>query len=376
MKPFIIALIITVFALPSFAQHKKVKFSQSFIKENRGKFHIEVNELKELLITMLAITDSGLENDDMFEQKGEYYQRILKQFKPLKTEHIILKMDSLMKVTPLNYIFFTGNSQTYQFDGDTLKPSEVYLFTANAAANVKIDKNPITTYKKEIEDFAKKSGFRKFYQSQQPLYQQIYDDYKHKVNVEKQWKWLEKNFEAKNDCYVIYTSPLINGLNYTTSYTEGDFKLIEMVLPAVSDPEGKSGKASEAFNTRVMFTEIDHNYVDVPSRKLKADIEAALKDRDKWVNKKAYGTEYYPNGEKVFNEYMTFAVFILYAQENWKRDPKLIAEIEKEVIEIMISRGFTKMNEFTTALKNLRSQHKKQKIDQLYPELIKWCAAQ
>ncbi|WAC41872.1 hypothetical protein [Pedobacter sp. SL55] len=71
MKRIIAVLILAIFALPSVAQHKKVNFTKEFIKQNRGKFHIEVNELKELLITMLAITNSGLENDDMFEQKGE-----------------------------------------------------------------------------------------------------------------------------------------------------------------------------------------------------------------------------------------------------------------------------------------------------------------
>jgi len=376
MKKLIIALVISCFALSSVAQHKKVNFSEAFKKENKGKFHVEVNEIKELLIIMQAITDFGLENDDMFEQKGKYYQDVIAHFKPFKNEPIIVKMDSLLKVTPLNYIFFTGNSKTYNFDGDTLTPDPFYLFPAQEVSKVKVEVNPITTYKTEIEAFAKKSEFRKFYKAHQAAYEGIYQDYQQKVNVQKQWKWLEKNFEAKTDCYVIYTSLLINGLNYTTGYDEGGFKLIEMILPPPTEAADKSEKANEAFNTRVMFTEIDHNYVGAPSKKHKADLEVALKDRDKWVNKKAYGTEYYPDGERVFNEYMTYAVFILYAQDNWKKDPQLLDEVEKEVIATMISRGFIKMSEFTAALKELRSENKKQKIDQLYPALIKWCAGQ
>ena len=108
---------------------------------------------------------------------------------------------------------------------------------------------------------------------------------------------VRKKFEAKTDSYVIYTSLLINGLNYTTGYDEEGFKLIEMILPPPSEMADKSEKANEAFNTRVMFTEIDHNYVGAPSKKHKADLEAALKDRGKWVNQKVYGTEYYPYGD-------------------------------------------------------------------------------
>ncbi|MDF2380545.1 DUF4932 domain-containing protein [Nostoc ellipsosporum NOK] len=376
MRRLCIVLLLSVFTLNSFAQHKKATFTTAFKKANQGKYHIEVNEVKELLIIMLAITDYGLGNDDMFSQEGEYYQSVLKHFKPFKSEPIIKTMDSLLQASPLNYIFFTGNSRTYNFNGDTLVPDEVYNFTANEVSNVKIDKNPITTYKKEIEDFAKKSDFKGFYRDHQSVYNQLYDDYKRMTNLEKQWKWLEKNFYTKKDSYVIYTSPLINGLNYTTGYEDNEFKLIEMVLPPVSRIEGRSEKSSEAFNTRVMFTEIDHNYVGQPSRKFKSDIEAALKDRDKWVNKKVYGTEYYPDGEKVFNEYMTFAVFILYARDNWKNDPALVNEIEKEVNDIMVGRGFIKMKEFVEELKRLRSKNKKKKIDNLYPQLIKWCAAQ
>lgn len=376
MKRLFIVLFVSALTLQSFGQHKKAAFTEEFKKENKGKYHIEVNEVKELLIIMLAITDYGLGNDDMFSQEGKYYQNVLNQFKPFKNEPIIKTMDSLLNVTPLNYIFFTGNSQTYHFKEDSLIPDEVYNFTANKVANVTIDKNPITTYKKEIEAFARKSNFRNFYKEHQPFYNQLYEAYNKKVNLEKQWKWLEKNFRAKNDSYVIYTSQLINGLNYTTGYDENGFKLIEMVLPAVSDIEGRSGKSSEAFNTRVMFTEIDHNYVDLPSNQLKNEIGLALKDRDKWVDKKVYGTEYYPTGEKVFNEYMTFAVFILYARDNWKNDPALVAEIEKEVNSTMVGRGFIKMNEFVEELKRLRAKNKKKKIDSLYPQLIRWCAEQ
>lgn len=101
----LIALLLTILTLSTFAQQPKVKFSKAFAQANKGKFHVEVNEVKELLIIMQAITDYGLENDDMFEQKGKYYQDVIAHFKPFKKEGIIVKMDSLLKVTPLNYIF-------------------------------------------------------------------------------------------------------------------------------------------------------------------------------------------------------------------------------------------------------------------------------
>jgi len=370
LSAFFLFLSITIFA------QDKVNFTEEFKKENQGKSTVEINEVKELLTIMLAITDFGLENDDMFEQKGDYYQRVLKHFKPYKEEEIIKTMNSLLMKNPLEYIFFTGNAQTYFFKNDVLIPNNAYILPANKVANVKIEVNPITTYKKEIEDFAKKSHFNEFYKYEKPFYDKIISDYEKYSNLRKQWNWLEKNFDTKINSYIVYTSALINGLNYTGGYENNNFHLIEMVLPTIQKVEGRSEKNSEAFNTRSMFTEIDHNYVEKPSVKYKEELNIALRERDKWVNTKAYGTEYYPDGFKVFNEYMTYGVFILYAEEIYKSDTKLLQEINNEVNSVMIDRGFIKMKEFNEELKSLRNKNKKKKIDQLYPELIKWCSLQ
>ncbi|MCV2483867.1 DUF4932 domain-containing protein [Flavobacterium sp. SH_e] len=283
---------------------------------------------------------------------------------------------SLLTKNPLNYIFFTGNAQTYFLKNEILIPNPNYILPANKVANVKIEVNPITTYKKEIEAFAKKTNFNEFYKSEKPFYDKIISDYKQYSNLQKQWNWLEKNFDTKINSYIVYTSALINGLNYTGGYENNNFHLIEMVLPTIQKEKDRSEKNNEAFNTRSMFTEIDHNYVEKPSVKFKSEINTALKDREKWVNTKAYGTEYYPDGYKVFNEYMTYGVFILYAEEIYKGDTKLLQEINNEVNAIMIERGFIKMKEFNEELKNLRNKNKKKKIDLIYPELIKWCSLQ
>jgi len=295
MKKIILSVIILLITTALSAQ-KKVNFSEEFKKENQGKYKVEVNEVKELLIIMMSITDYGLGNDDMFEQKGDYYQRVLTHFKPYKDEPIIKIIDSLLQKSPLNYIFFSGNAQSYSFKNNILIPSAIYLLPADKVGGEEIKENPIKTYKKEIEDFAIKSKFHDFYKSEEPFYEYIISNYKKYADIGKQWTWLEKNFEAKVNGYIIYTSALINGLNYTGGYKNNDFHLIEMVLPTIDKKENRSEKESEAFNTRGMFTEIDHNYVGTPSEKHKSKINKALKDREKWVNTTTYGTKYYYDG--------------------------------------------------------------------------------
>lgn len=373
-KAFLSALLLLVSC--SVSGQGNVNFTEAFKKENQGKYKIEVNEVKELLIIMMAISDYGLGNDDMFEQRGTYHQRVLKHFKPYKDEPIIKTMDSLLHKSPLNYIFLTGNAPTHSFHDDTLAPNEVYILPANEVSNVRIEQNPIITYKKEVEAFARKSGFRNFYRSEKPFYDHLIADYEQYANIGRQWQWLEQHFEEKINSYIVYTSALINGLNYTGGYENNHFHLIEMVLPPIDNVKDKSEKANEAFNTRVMFTEIDHNYVNKPSTKYKKEINEALKERGKWVNTKTYGTEYYPDGFKVFNEYMTFGAFVLYAEDVYKNDPKLLKEINDDVVNVMADRGFVKMKEFNEQLKSLRKKQKRKKIDALYPKLLAWCAEQ
>jgi len=373
MKKTVLSILFVLISILSFGQVKKVNFTPEFKKDNEGKYKVEVNNVKELLLIMMSITDYGLGNDDMFNQKGQYYQDVLLHFKPFKNEPVIKKMDSLLVKSPLNYIFLSGNGQTYDFDGDLLKPSKTYLLTADEVADVKIDKNPLISFKQHLEDFAKKSGYLEFKKKQQPFYDSIIANYEKSANLGKQWKWLEKNFKTKINSYIIYTSPLINGLNYTANYNNNGFRLIEMILPPLTESKNRSEKSAEAFNTRVMFTEIDHNYVGPPSKTYEKSINETLKNREKWVNTKVYGTEYYIDGKQVFNEYMTFGVFILYAEEIYKDDPELLKEINIGVVSVMNDRGFIKMKDFADELKTLHGQNKKVKIDKLYPKLVEWC---
>ena len=172
-------------------------------------------------------------------------------------------------------------------------------------------------------------------------------------------------------------SPLINGLNYTGPFKDNNFELVQMVLPPIEHNSKWTKNFTEAFNTRGIFTEIDHNYVGMPSSKYQKEINDALKERGKWVDTTMGGTKYYSKPEKVFNEYMTYGVFILYCEDKYKNDAETLKAIYNDVNSVMSKqRGFVKMNEFTDYLVKLRQKHRHDKIDNLYAELLQWCAEQ
>lgn len=82
----IIFIFITLFS----QAQEKVNFSEKFKRQNEGKYKVEINEVKELLQIMIAITPTGLANDDMVQQQGSYYQDVLQHFKNMKT-NLLLK---------------------------------------------------------------------------------------------------------------------------------------------------------------------------------------------------------------------------------------------------------------------------------------------
>lgn len=356
---------------------KKVNFDNKFIKENQGKSKTAIHEVKELLHIMIAITELGLENDDMVNQEGEYYKDLIKHFEPFKNEPIIMKYDSLIKSNPLNYIFLTGNAISYNFRGNKLVKDKNYIFPAQeVSSHTIIKENLITKYKKEIEDFAKKSDFRKFYKNSNKYYSKIIQDYNTQANIQKQWNWLENNFDTKVNNYIIMTSPLIGGLNYTTNYEDNNFHQIFLVIPSISNSEKLTEVENIILNTRSIFTEIDHNYTVVLATKYENDLNEALKIREKWVNTEAIGIEYYPNAKRIFDEYMTWSLYVIYISDIFKNNHEAFDYVYNDVNEAMIRRGFPKTKEFTDKLVELRNSNPHKKIEELYTELIEWCKVQ
>jgi len=371
LKKLFISLLLATILLSVSAQ-EKVNFDKAFQKARQGKSSVEIPPLKELLHIMLAITKSGLSNDDMVNQKGEYYQDVLNHFKPYANEPIIKTFDSLLNASLYNYIFITGNAMSYDLHGTRLKTNPNYIFPAQGVAKMIIKANPVDSYRKAIEAFARKSKFQKFYNQHKAYYARVISDYQYGANLTRQWQWLEQNFGTKINSYLVLCSPLINSLNYTTEFNDNGFRQILMVLPMLDHDPKLSAIQNELFNTRVMFTEIDHNYVGPPTDVNKAKIDSVFNQRAFWVNDKTDGTYAYPTPVKVFNEYMTFAVFLLYCGDNYEKT--FYAETRSGLINLMAERGFPKMEIFISSLEKSRALSPNKKIDDLYPELLELLA--
>jgi hypothetical protein len=115
----------------------------------------------------------------------------------------------------------------------------------------------------------------------------------------------------------------------------------------------------------IVFTEIDHNYVNDATRQHIDAVNALLADKDFWATKEAQ--QNYPSTFAIFNEYMTHALFCLYVTETYEKE---LAQqiIEKRVI-LMDRRGYTKFKPFMDILLE-QMAHRRGTVYALYKSSI------
>ncbi|WP_418510583.1 hypothetical protein [Corallibacter sp.] len=122
----------------------------------------------------------------------------------------------------------------------------------------------------------------------------------------------------------------------------------------------------------IVFTEIDHNYVNPTSSKFRKEIDEIFKNDTVWAKKDRLT---YKNPIEVFNEYMTHAVFCTWVKETYTKENAKFIIREREALNVE-KRGFFKFKAFNQELLKLRSLHPNLTITQLYPYMLDWSKLQ
>lgn len=350
-------------------------FSADYITENSQKVNFDIPEVYELANIVWTLSKRGQTSNNL-NKSSKYYQKALNYFSPFLGHSVFKAIDSTKKNYFEAYYDFRENSLAFSFEGDKIIRKEPYFYVMGND-----DRSFSSLFEKlipEIEDFAKTSNYRKFFADHNSYYKKSIKKQQKLIPVRKMWTWLEQNFDNKFNAYKIVYSPLIRATistqNFLTFLPLGKGYFTESVM-FVCGPEifetlkMPNRKERIGYASGIVFTEIDHNYVNKLSLKYQHQIKSIFSNREIWAS--AGGdTERYSTALSVFNEYMTHAVFCRYVRQTF--DKKAALKIIESRIDLMVNRRkYLKFREFTDKLISLDNR---KKVKELYPEILNWAS--
>lgn len=352
-------------------------FPEDYIRKNKGTVQVEVPEAYELANIIWTLSTYGLVTTDL-NTKGEYYDQVISYFRPFMHHPLFEELMVADSVYYENYYDFRENSLAFHFKGDKLVSEGPYYYVMGE--DWKNHKSLFSELLPLIEDFARRSKFRQFYKRNIAYYETLIDRQKQLMPIEQMWKWLETEFtEPRFQSYKIIFSPLIGGSHSTQNFYGflgnewfGESVMFVCAADRYDRRQDLSEKQREGLMAGIVFTEIDHNYVNPASYKYEKELESIFSKGSIWTNDK---NNWHATPTDVFNEYYKHAVFCLWVQERYDAATAefIISNRESFMVD---RRRFIRFKEFNRALMDLRKTNPATKMIDMYPAMLGWCKKQ
>ena len=353
---------------------KNANFSDDYIQQHKGKFEVDIPEVQELANILIAISKIGQLDSNMVDMTTPYHASVLSSFLKYRNHPIIDTINKNIIASDQNsywyYYALKMNACGYVFDKDDHIINKVIV----RKMGFNYPDDPFIKNKKLIEDFARQSKFREFYKNNKTYYDSLIVFYRQINPIDNMQKWLEKKFNFSYGNYCVLFSPLVGGAHATTQFSDNNFDQTFMFVCRAEKDSKYNMEMNEMLNSKVVFTEIDHNFVNPISDKNLESINKVFSKRSAWV-KEGGGTEAYSTPYTVFNEYMTWSVFSLYCFDNFpEKDAKqFISKMENQMI---VSRGFRQFKSFNQQLIKIYKDEPNITISELYREILNWSSEQ
>ena len=351
---------------------KNTNFSAEYIHEHKGKLEVAIPEVHELANVLTAISKIGQIDSNMVDMNTPYYKAVIKHFLPFVNHPLIDTINhNITGVSDVKsywyYYALKMNACGYEFENDGQISNKGIIRKMGFSGN----EDPLIKNKKLMEDFARKSNFRDFYKSHQSYYDSLITIYQQLNPIDKMQKWLENKFGFEYGNYTVLFSPLVGGAHSTNKFKDNNFEQTFMFVCRAEYSPKYNRNVNEMLESRIVFTEIDHNFVNPLSDKKIDLINKVFDNRKKWTTE-GNGTSAYPNAYSVFNEYMTWGIFSLYCLDNFpEKDAKqFIQKMENQMTD---NRHFIKFKKFNQQLINVYKSNSNISMNDLYDKALKWC---
>lgn len=323
-------------------------------------------EAYELVNVAFALTDRGRADRNMVEHDSDYHRRVMARFDAYR-QHRFVRLLNRKLSKGYGYYLYSRYSYVLDFTpGSRLRYSHRLTGRARLMARLL----GASARRGALRRFARDTQFRTFFDENRAFYEKILAQVQARCPVADIQDWLEAQFPARYDSYALVVSPLVGGTHSTTRFGR---RCVMWVSDAAGYDTTRFTEAQiRGIYTGVVFTEIDHNYVNPVSDQYRSAIDAAFSHRDFWTapdgDAANYGSPY-----AVFNEYMTHAAYLLYERE--RLGPVDFEVVKTSRMRLMVQRRkFIRFAEFYEALTGLYDRRTRdQTLAHLYPAVLDWC---
>jgi hypothetical protein len=351
----------------------------------QGRLTVETDPVYELLQVALAVSDlAGPEEDEQHVDKGtDYHREVLAHFGRHRDHPLVTALEGALGGARADgdwrpFTDLRWQALGYRLDGDgRVVPNPDYAVPGADGGLPPLLGGvlfPLGEHVDLLSDFSRDTGFRAFLDAHAGTYAALAEAGHSDCGYEGMWRWLEAQFPERHDSYRILASPLTGGLHSTITVPVSggtDTQIIMWVSAYVpAEPGEVPTVADEANECRVVFTEIDHNYVNPVTDDHTDRLLAAMPDHRLWND----GAQGYHDAYRTFNEYMTWAVFSLWAmdrypQEQWE---PVITRQEDVMVD---KRGFPAFRDFNRELMTrYAGRAEGETVADLYPGMLSWVA--
>ncbi|RYU93122.1 DUF4932 domain-containing protein [Emticicia agri] len=320
---------------------------------------VRLSESYELANIILALTDYGKKDPWEVTQQSAYYEQVRTYFDKHSNHPLLTKVNYSRKQWE-NYLSFRTDSYAFAFDAGNHLVRKFQMVTNQGF-------NPFEENLSLVEDFVRVLGFRQFYQAHLSYYQDLANAYLISQHYPQMRQFLERELgkHTITGSYAIVMSPLVGRMNCHRRVAGVDTDFITLPSFLLTGKTVKEATQEEiASGTHMLFTELDHAFVNPLTEKHRALVKAHF-DNKLWDAGSGYETD----SLATFNEYMTWGIYAIFVEEYF---PSVAAKVSTDWTLQNETRGFYASALFTKELVTFYKNRKPgQTIKDLYPPFIK-----
>lgn len=229
-----------------------------------------------------------------------------------------------------------------------------------------------------LQAFANHSRFREFFGIHRPFYQSQKSYLSSALDAPAMLTWLRSRFPTAVpfDGYRIVFSPLVGGRQSVTWLESNGYRELQahVNFPYPVESDGALSPAASSFRRgQIVFTELNHGFINPAADPFRPQIAAVFSDREFWVVKGS-SADSYGNALSLFLELMNWALLALYAEDAAPAADLELLHVTLNAFMGEQGRGFRHFPAFRMELLRLyRQRLPNTSVEALYPALLDWC---